>query len=492
MRKKLREVDMRQALTLVALATLAVKAGKKAVSKELGKKFGIRSREDRQCFNHLWKIYNRAGVGKNKPKRLRDVRDAYDTLGELVRGRISQHRGFRHVRHVSSNTPFVVFSDHHLMPRGHRHDYFNSLGNANLYRQVLESYYLRNGYTLIENGDVEDLVIFEPKLDDCKRRARMTWDELFEHRINERLRQLEQIFTNNRATYNVVRQFNEQNRYIRLAGNHDMDMQHPEFERLMEERAGFRGFEAVDFLLLRTVSRGRFVGMPRVVVCHGHQFDANTIPRHAPLIGETISECLGWAFQGADRIWKWSDGPEQWVGGAPFRNLLSTSKVRGRGLVLEAILGHEIAWEYFESNNTTRAILKELWSGNEFIKFRHTDEEMAAEQMKRVFPARRSRPTLVLGHTHEPRSNALSKGEFTINYYANSGTPGRFQNLLWCLEIINGVPRVVSWSLPAIEQALPRRGPLPFMPRVFRFEGRPVRRVYRGSNGRLSGQIERW
>jgi len=185
---------MKQVLTLAALAALALKVGKKAISKELGKKFGIRSREDRQCFDQLWKIYERAGVGKNKQKRVRDIRDAYDTLGELVRGRISHQRGFRRVRHVSALKKYVVFSDHHFMPGGHRHDYFNTLGNAKLYRQVLESYYFPQRYTLVENGDVEDLVIFDPKLNDCKQRARMTWDELFEHRINERLRQLEQIY----------------------------------------------------------------------------------------------------------------------------------------------------------------------------------------------------------------------------------------------------------------------------------------------------------
>ena len=477
---------MKHALTLAALAVLVHKVGRKAVSKELGKKFGIRTKEDRQCFDQLWKIYERAGAGKNKKKRIRDVLDAYDTLRELTQGKISDQRGFRRVRHVSTMKKYVVFSDHHLMPAGHRHDYFNTLGNAKLYREVLKRYYYPKRFTLVENGDVEDLVIFDPKLNDCKRRARMTWDELFEHRINERRRQLDEIYKNNRATYTEVKRFNNENRYIRLAGNHDMDLQHPEFERYMRENAGFRGFEAIDFLFLRRVHNRRFVGLPAAIVCHGHQFDANTIPKHAPMIGETISECLGWAFQGADRIWKWSDGPRQWVDGQPFKNLLSTSKVRGRGLVLEAILGHEIAWEYFESTRTTRAILKELWSGNEFIKFRHTDEEMVAAEMKRVFPSKNNRPTLVLGHTHEPRSNALSKGEFTTKYYANSGTPGRFQNLLWCLEIINGEPIVVSWSFLEKEYELPNRRAMPYMPKAFTFADGLVRRVYRGRNKYLT------
>ena len=42
-------------------------------------------------------------------------------------------------------------------------------------------------------------------------------------------------------------------------------------------------------------------------IMHGHQFDEACVPPHAKAVGEVIPECIAWAFQGADRIWRVSD-----------------------------------------------------------------------------------------------------------------------------------------------------------------------------------------
>jgi len=61
------------------------------------------------------------------------------------------------------------------------------------------------------------------------------------------------------------------------------------------------------------------------VVGHGHHFDAASTPKYSKEIGEMLSECLGWAYEGADRVWRWdaTDGVQRWAhGGEPFLNTL--------------------------------------------------------------------------------------------------------------------------------------------------------------------------
>jgi hypothetical protein len=71
-----------------------------------------------------------------------------------------------------------------------------------------------------------------------------------------------------------------------------------------------------------------------------------------------------------------------------------------------------------------------------------------------------------LGHTHEARyqpaslSSDSAGAHTTFEHYLNSGAAGRFENLLWAIEIVDGEECLVSWSRP--------------QPR----SGRPERRVY--------------
>ncbi len=74
---------------------------------------------------------------------------------------------------ASHDTKFVIFSDFHIT--NYRNDcnvlpnYFLDHALDTLYVQLLD-YYLDGGYVLVENGDVEDCVMYQPGTDDAKAR----------------------------------------------------------------------------------------------------------------------------------------------------------------------------------------------------------------------------------------------------------------------------------------------------------------------------------
>ena len=89
-------------------------------------------------------------------------------------------------------------------------------------------------------------------------------------------------------------------------------------------------------------------------------------------------------------------------------------------------------------------MIGEVISGDEFVKFRHTDEILLRNKLDLMFDGRP--PVLVLGHTHEVRKNAVDEAGRPFHFYANSGAVGRFEKLIWALEIVNGESRVVAWT----------------------------------------------
>ncbi len=55
----------------------------------------------------------------------------------------------------------------------------------------------------------------------------------------------------------------------------------------------------------------------------------------------------------------------------------------------------------------------------------------------------------MLGHSHEPRHRALNRTTSKqLQNYMNSGAAGRFENLIWCVEIVDGVGQVAAWHRP--------------------------------------------
>jgi predicted phosphodiesterase len=90
---------------------------------------------------------------------------------------------------------YVIFSDLHMGNGGRTDDF---LMNAGMFTDVLKKYYLPRGYTLILNGDVEELQRFS--LDSIRKR----WA----------------------AVYDVFDSFRREDRLYRIIGNHDMELLH--------------------------------------------------------------------------------------------------------------------------------------------------------------------------------------------------------------------------------------------------------------------------
>jgi hypothetical protein len=209
----------------------------------------------------------------------------------------------------------------------------------------------------------------------------------------------------------------------------------------------------------------------KFVILHGHQFDESCVPPHARKVGEVISECLSWAFQGADRVWRLSD-TRKWFANAvkEFGNTLSnsarsTTPHPDLEAILECFMGHQVAWEYFENKDPYMAFSKEVCTGDEFFKYRHLDEEALANSILRRTSDLADFPTVICGHSHEPRDRSKfnnstnvtppeSRDRNVFPRYMNSGSAGRFENLIWCVEITGSDAKVYSWSNSGTESKM--------------------------------------
>jgi hypothetical protein len=457
-------------------------------AKAVASNFNLRS-EEFSIFEEWWALSGAARgmrdlnrkAGEEGPLTL-EVRAAFARLAAIVNDAAEYEQlGYRFVHRVPAEGRFVVFSDLHMSFPGSRHDFFRTSGNSELYAEALTAY-AEAGFTLIENGDVEDLIIHEPSAPppQATLEARAEWRRV----------QLTQVILNHRALYEQINaQFVEQGRYIRIAGNHDQDLQDPGFLDVL--RSVYPALEQVyDFLIIESDENGS----PGVVIGHGHHFDLVSTPAFAAQIGEMLSECLGWAYEGADRVWRWDnvDGVQRWAtGGEAFANTLVTDEADpyelpshvvdalraaleslllppvpwnltpAATLVLigaaaselskpgmwEGIFHGNIAWEYFRSADPGEAIFNEVFCGERWFKFRHLDEVFIDEQLGGLFGS--DPPYLLLGHSHEPRHLAWNPATSAQSErYLNSGSAGRFGNLVWGVEIIDGVPQVVAWHRP--------------------------------------------
>jgi hypothetical protein len=436
------------------------------LAKTVAKKFSLRD-DETKIFNELWELKRKSDdFEKDRESELHtEIGTAFDTFREVTRGGSSTRPGHTHVEKRMNGGKYVIFSDHHMAYSGHRHNFFASSGNRSLYTKLLPEYFDKD-YTLVEAGDVEELIIYEPTQAEADRRTKMSWTELGTRRVDCRIEQLRKILNDpgNADLYAQLAKFSRAGRLVRVAGNHDYDIQKEPLLDLMQ--AKLPEFERpCDYLLIGSPMMTAPDSPPRYntafAILHGHQFDKYASPRFAAQLGETISECLAWGYQGADRVWRWNDKVSEWAfGGRAFFDNLVTDDYERPSLIpvtLEArafwewLFKHNIAWEYFESETSTGAILNEVLKGEEFFKFRHLDEVFIKKRMVEEFPDASSRPSLVLGHSHEPRFKPAVPGSSTTSWstfehYFNTAAAGRFENLIWALEIVGGEPTLVSWS----------------------------------------------
>jgi len=459
------------------------------VLKEIGKAFSLKTANDLEMFDDLWEVYQIGNKYRrdNEERLAAAVEEAYTGLTDIVAGRkTSASHGLERVERTRA-TRLVIFSDHHMTHSGHRHNYFNTF-NAALYRDVLKRY-ADDGVTLVENGDVEELLIFEPTIAEAEKRRKLVrrptlglddigtidWSELDGIRVEKRRQDLERMITDNRLYYDSVRAFGRE-RYIKLSGNHDRYA-----SSLLEgmiESVYWTGVVKDVLLVDRPVSGSRTRYLPEFVVTHGHQFDHACVPPHANKVGESISECISWAFQGPDRTWRISD-TRNWTktGQKTFSNILSSVAAKpittghpDLELFLEILMSHEIAWEYFENDDPYMAFVREVCTGDEFFKYRHMDEDKLANALLPKWAALERFPTLICGHTHEVRDRSTFNNDAAAGFklagkavpatlmppgtdnpdlytrYLNTGSAGRFENLIWGVEIDGSDASVVSWT----------------------------------------------
>lgn len=390
------------------------------------------------------------------------VREAFavlrDSLGRLRDRDFPARKGFGSVEVLPRDGRYVVFSDHHITPLGHLQDFFTRI-NADLYGEVLEQY-LERGSTVIENGDVEELIIFDPRAEhghfaSLREAVPADWTddtckvELRARRRAVRRRQLQAILSDTalQRWLDASAALAAEGRLVRIAGNHDFELQRAELGELFAARTGYtRPF--FDMVFLEDGDRVAYA------ILHGHQFDYVSHPDRGERFGEVYSETGGMWFQGADRVWRWDvDHIDAWVSGrAPLDDDVVTDNAggdRGDGWLRtwfeEVMDAKNIAWEHFACRTAAGALVFEVWAGKRFVKFRHMDEELICELLQDIPEERR--PTLVLGHSHEVRLDPWSpRLGRVVPEYLNTGSAGRFEGLIWAVEIDGDGHRLVSWS----------------------------------------------
>lgn len=114
---------------------------------------------------------------------------------------------------LTDSDKYIIFSDLHMGNGGKSDDFVR---NSDMFIRTLQDYYYPRGYTLILNGDVEELQRFN--LDEIRRR----WGDVY-------------------ATFEL---FAREDRLYRLIGNHDWDLlftQNHEFDLLHSLNFEYRG-----------------------------------------------------------------------------------------------------------------------------------------------------------------------------------------------------------------------------------------------------------
>ena len=333
---------------------------------------------------------------------------------ESVRDRITFTR-------VPENRKYAIFSDHHMFFAGSILDRFRISGNDELYLQVLAQYAQR-GYALIENGDLEDLWMREPSpgsllvetgLELLGGPVGEAMEELFE--VGQAKAQLASILANNIHVYGVIRElFHDDGSYHRTIGNHDDPLRNASVREGLN--TVYPGITVNDYLLVAPTAMPR---TPTTVVTHGQQFDAWNTKSCASMAGEVITEVVS----GLSTIW----GESSWAAGSTPRSSWMP-KLQGNGFPNE---------------------LEDLTVSTFVGSAQSVDEVELYELMKDAFPSGPSGPPaypyLVLGHTHTPRQGPRRPGGGRYDKYSNSGTAGRYDGLLWCVELDNGVPEMHVW-----------------------------------------------
>jgi hypothetical protein len=316
---------------------------------------------------------------------------------------------FDRVDRIDANQDVFISSDLHRCYPGRR-DWLRVQDVKELYAAMLDHYGNSDAH-LVENGDIEDfwMVGGSP--------YGQAWDfvratllllpgrgglELRRALVRQHLRR---IVANNLISYlKIARHFAPRGRYHRIVGNHDDVFLDPALSKELSTHLG--GVRPTDWVVLENPD-----GSAAAVITHGHQTDGWNSPGRANLgkfatwIGNTISDTPG------------LEAPES---------------ISPRSLTLDLLEGRL-------SNHL-------LTVGNTFgtnTGYDSLDEERLFDT---IGGATDAGPWLILGHTHLPVFQPLSRTKVPWYRYANSGNGiwnGMITGVEWDGETRR--PRVVAW-----------------------------------------------
>ena len=350
---------------------------------------------------------------------------------------------------------YMIFSDIHREPEidaEFRIDHFKR--NRDLYLRTLD-WCWDQGYTVIENGDCEELW-FEPTFDPARR-------------LSKRDR-LERIVTAHQPVYDLLAKFAKENRYRRSIGNHDSYLWEDADVRAWCEANDFPavegGFVIEDVKTLDDMwphiglDPKKYSKTQSMLLVHGHQYDFWNCDEHNRL-GKFIANAVGVLVDALDDLiydWRGVD-----MGGHP---LVEFWDVLAPITPFDNWPPREIARTWAEAIEQ-RQPMENLTQDS--IMFSETFAAVMAMLMRSGprFPDDWS-VLLCLGHTHNPHSRPwvpylgrlnpfrsleifglrpLETFLWPKTLYLNSGTVGWWENLIWAIEVTeNAQPRLVYWS----------------------------------------------
>ena len=329
-------------------------------------------------------------------------------LAALASGRVPLPPANR-VARLDASIDAVIVSDLHRSYRGRR-DWASSQGDTAVYEVMLD-HYGGHGWHVVENGDTDDFWLVGGSAYGSAYDASRLVAALIPGRVGRRARSLvyqghfARIRANNRGIYRRLTELGRAGRYHRNVGNHDDAFLDTRLAGVLWRRCAVR---ATDWLVLESDGRAE------AVITHGNQTDAWNTPgraflgRMAMWISNTLSDV------------PLLDSPEPLPDEAKTRLLLSDGARNGL-MRLHPRFGVNANYDSL-------------------------DEELLFDA---VGGAVEAGPWLMMGHTHSPLLQPLSRTGVRWMRYANSGH-GLWQGMITAIEWEGSLgppfgPRLVGW-----------------------------------------------
>jgi hypothetical protein len=325
-------------------------------------------------------------------------------------------RRVRRLPPVSQTTKYVVFSDLHRFVPGDT-DFFTRNGTPRIFQSLLHHFAV-NGYTLIENGDVEDLWRRDsgnPSIDNSLGAGTRTTNRTL----------LRSILDANRTIYDQIEEeYATHGRYARTAGNHDMPLLESYMQRVLQDEA-LPSSEVDEFLLIEEQGGA---GVTHLIT-HGHQSD-NFNRAGCEWFGETVTRLVSRFFQ-------------------------------------VPILGEFMAGLSSEEPNVDQQFTqgrKNVLSEHEYLSLYATLDEPALYDSYEGLVGEMPLPWILLGHSHDPkyvpgvreRQTECSDGSeqappswgpqpsLDVGGYLNTGTAGMMKDIVWFATIQESAGQVTT------------------------------------------------